>query len=173
MQTAHLQRHELARALASFLGGQLENFPAGLHHFLTPRGRRRRGRIAEYAEEFGCDYHEGKRPWGVPCDLAFPCATQNELDAEDAKALVDNGCLAVSEGANMPTTVEGIEVIQASGMMYGPGKAANAGGVAVSGLEMTQNSIRLAWTAEELESRLEQSLNPKPLPNVRHLVCHG
>ena len=130
---------------------------------------RRRGRISEYAEEFGCEYKEGQRPWVVPCDLAFPCATQNELDGEDARALVDNGCIAVSEGANMPTTVEGIEVLQGSGIVYGPGKAANAGGVAVSGLEMTQNSIRLAWTAEELESRLEQIM----VGIHRQCVQHG
>lgn len=115
----------------------------------------RRGRISEYAEKFGAEYHEGKRPWGVPCDLAFPCATQNELDEDDAKALVANGCKGVSEGANMPTTVEGIGVLLDNKLLYGPGKAANAGGVAVSGLEMTQNSIRMAWTAEELEQKLK------------------
>ncbi len=115
---------------------------------------KRRGRISEYAEKFGCDYFAGKRPWDVPCDLAFPCATQNELDGDDAKVLASNGCIGVSEGANMPTTLEGIDVLQKNRMLYGPGKAANAGGVAVSGLEMTQNSIRMAWTAEELERRL-------------------
>ena len=114
----------------------------------------RRGRIAEYAEQFGCQYHEGKRPWTVPCDLAFPCATQNELDEADARTLVGNGCQGVSEGANMPTTVEAIKVLQGAKLLYGPGKAANAGGVAVSGLEMTQNSIRMAWTARELEEKL-------------------
>lgn len=113
-----------------------------------------RGRISEYAEKYGCEFHEGKRPWGIPCDLALPCATQNELDADDAKALVANGCIAVSEGANMPTTVEAINVLQDAKVLYGPGKAANAGGVAVSGLEMTQNSIRMSWEAEELEERL-------------------
>lgn len=114
----------------------------------------RRGRISEYADQFGCEYFEGQRPWGIPCDLAFPCATQNELDEDDAKILVANGCIGVSEGANMPTTVAGIKVLQAAKLLYGPGKAANAGGVAVSGLEMTQNSIRMAWTAEELEDKL-------------------
>ena len=114
----------------------------------------RRGRISEYAEEFGCDFHAEKRPWGVPCDLAFPCATQNELDERDAKTLVSNGCKAVSEGANMPSTVEAIQVLLDNQILYGPGKAANAGGVAVSGLEMTQNSIRMAWTEEELEKKL-------------------
>ncbi len=115
----------------------------------------KRGRISEYAEKYGCEFHKGKRPWSVPCDLAFPCATQNELDVEDATSLVANGCKAVSEGANMPTTVDAIKVLQASKLLYGPGKAANAGGVAVSGLEMTQNSIRMSWTSEELESKLQ------------------
>ena len=115
----------------------------------------KRGRLSEYAETYGCEYHEFKRPWSVPCDLAFPCATQNELDLEDAQQLINNGCIAISEGANMPCTIEAIKAIQAAKLLYGPGKAANAGGVAISGLEMTQNSIRLAWTAEELESRLK------------------
>lgn len=114
-----------------------------------------RGRISEYAEKYGCEYHAGKRPWGVKCDLAFPCATQNELEQDDAKSLVANGCIAVSEGANMPTTVDAIKVLQEAKVLYGPGKAANAGGVAVSGLEMTQNSIRMAWSEEELEERLK------------------
>jgi glutamate dehydrogenase (NADP+) len=114
----------------------------------------RRGRISEYADKFGCEYYGGRRPWGVPCDLAFPCATQNELDGDDAQTLVDNGCMGVSEGANMPTTMEGIDILLNNKLLYGPGKAANAGGVAVSGLEMTQNSIRMAWTAHELEQKL-------------------
>ncbi|TDJ69199.1 MAG: NADP-specific glutamate dehydrogenase [Proteobacteria bacterium] len=115
---------------------------------------KRRGRIAEVADQFGCDYFPGKRPWAIDCDLAFPCATQNELEADDARILVNNGCRAVAEGANMPTTVEAIGVLHEAKILYGPGKASNAGGVAVSGLEMTQNSIRLAWSAEELEERL-------------------
>lgn len=115
----------------------------------------KRGRISEYAEKFGCEFYANKRPWEVPCDLAFPCATQNELDGNDAKALVSNGCLAVSEGANMPSTVEAIEVFRNAKILFGPGKAANAGGVAVSGLEMTQNSIRMAWSREELQDRLK------------------
>ncbi len=119
----------------------------------------RRGRIDEYAEHFGCEYLPGERPWGIKCDLAFPCATQNELHAEDAKILVQNGCIAVAEGANMPTTAEAIEVLHDAGVIFAPGKASNAGGVAVSGLEMTQNSIRLAWTAEELEGRLQNIMS--------------
>ena len=115
----------------------------------------RRGRIHEYATHFGCDYHEGQRPWGVPCDLALPCATQNELDGEDAKKLVANGCKGVGEGANMPTTPEGIEALQHGGVTYVPGKAANAGGVACSGLEMSQNSLRLSWTREEVDQKLQ------------------
>ncbi|WP_053981872.1 NADP-specific glutamate dehydrogenase [Marinagarivorans algicola] len=113
------------------------------------------GRLSEYAAAYGCEYHEGERPWGIPCDLAFPCATQNELDEADAKVLVANGCKAVSEGANMPCSAQAIRVFQQAQLIFGPGKAANAGGVAVSGLEMTQNSMRLAWSAKELEQRLQ------------------
>jgi glutamate dehydrogenase (NADP+) len=114
----------------------------------------RRGRISEYAEKFGADFHEGKRPWGVECDLAFPCATQNELDGDDAKALVDGGVRAVAEGANMPTTLEGVHTLQAARVLYAPGKAANAGGVAVSGLEQSQNALRISWSPQEVDSRL-------------------
>ncbi|MCD4730619.1 MAG: NADP-specific glutamate dehydrogenase [Bacteroidales bacterium] len=115
----------------------------------------KRGRIKEYAEKYGCDYHEGKRPWGVKCDVAFPSATQNEIGESDAKELVKNGCIAVGEGANMPTTPEGVEVFQKAKICYGPGKAANAGGVATSGLEMSQNSQRLSWTREEVDQKLQ------------------
>jgi glutamate dehydrogenase/leucine dehydrogenase len=115
----------------------------------------RRGRIAEYAEKFkGTKYLEGKRPWGVPCDVALPCATQNEVEGEDARALVANGCVCVAEGANMPSTPEAIDVYLEKKILYGPGKAANAGGVAVSGLEMSQNSMRLSWPREEVDQRL-------------------
>ncbi len=114
----------------------------------------RRGRISEYAEKYNVDYHEGQRPWGVKCDIALPCATQNEVNEEEAKTLVKNGCYVVSEGANMPSTPEAIEAFLASRILYGPGKAANAGGVAVSGLEMSQNSLRLSWTREEVDERL-------------------
>jgi glutamate dehydrogenase/leucine dehydrogenase len=116
----------------------------------------KRGRIKEYAEKYGCEYYEGKRPWGIKCDVALPSATQNEIDEEDAKTLMANGCTLVSEGANMPSTPEAIEVYQNAKIMYGPGKAANAGGVAVSGLEMSQNSLRLSWTREEVDGRLQQ-----------------
>ena len=116
----------------------------------------RRGRIKEYAEKFGCEFHEGQRPWGVKCDVALPCATQNEIDVDEAKALVDNGCFVVSEGANMPTEPEGVEVFLNAKILFGPGKAANAGGVATSGLEMSQNSMRLSWTREEVDERLHK-----------------
>lgn len=114
----------------------------------------KRGRIKEYAEKFGCEYFEGKRPWIVKCDIAMPNATQNEINEEEAKLLVKNGCICVSEGANMPSTPEAVEVFLNAGILYGPGKAANAGGVATSGLEMTQNSMRLPWSREEVDERL-------------------
>ena len=113
----------------------------------------RRGRISEYADEFGVDFHEG-RPWNVPCDLALPCATQNEINGDEAKALIKNGCIAVSEGANMPTEQDGIDAYIDSGILYAPSKAANAGGVAVSGLEMSQNSARISWKEDELQKLL-------------------
>ncbi|MFC2101227.1 NADP-specific glutamate dehydrogenase, partial [Bacteroidota bacterium] len=116
----------------------------------------KRGRIKEYADKYGCEFHEGKRPWGVKCDVAMPNATQNEVNEEEAKTLVNNGCIAISEGANMPSTPEAINVYLNNNILYGLGKAANAGGVAVSGLEMSQNSLRLSWTREEVDSRLQQ-----------------
>ncbi len=116
----------------------------------------RRGRISEYVEKWGGTYVEGKRPWEVKCDIALPSATQNEINAEEAKVLVDNGCFCVSEGANMPTEPEGIEVFLKAKILYGPGKAANAGGVATSGLEMSQNSMRLNWTREEVDAKLDK-----------------
>jgi len=114
----------------------------------------KRGRIREYVRSLGGEFHEGKRPWGVPCDLAFPCATQNELVEEDAKAMVANGCQLVSEGANMPSTIEAINIFVDAKILFGPGKAANAGGVAVSGLEQSQNAMRLSWSREEVDSQL-------------------
>ncbi|PLX01154.1 MAG: NADP-specific glutamate dehydrogenase [Marinilabiliales bacterium] len=114
----------------------------------------KRGRIKEYAEKYGCEYHEGQRPWGIKCDIALPCATQNEINGEEAQVLVNNGCFVVSEGANMPSTPEAVEVFLKARILYGPGKAANAGGVATSGLEMSQNSLRLSWTREEVDQRL-------------------
>jgi len=114
----------------------------------------KRGRIKEYAEKYGVEYFEGQRPWGVKCDCAFPSATQNEINEEEAKTLINNGCFVVAEGANMPSVPEAIEVYLKNKILYGPAKAANAGGVAVSGLEMSQNSIRLSWTREEVDEKL-------------------
>ena len=122
--------------------------------FIMDLKNNKRGRIKEYASEFNADYIEGKRPWSIKCDLAIPCATQNELDENDAKELINNGCQAVTEGANMPTTPEAVELFHASGVLFGPGKAANAGGVAVSGLEMSQNSSFENWTREKVDNRL-------------------
>lgn len=113
-----------------------------------------RGRIREAATKFGFDYLEGQRPWSVKCDIALPCATQNELDGDEAKTLLANGVMCVAEGANMPSTPEAIEAFQSAGILYAPGKASNAGGVATSGLEMSQNSLRLSWTREEVDARL-------------------
>jgi glutamate dehydrogenase (NADP+) len=121
---------------------------------------KRRGRISEYADEFkGATFHAGQRPWGVPCDVALPCATQNELLGDDARTLVKNGCQAVSEGANMPTDLEGVHVFKEAQILYAPGKAANAGGVAVSGLEMSQNSARISWKEEELQRLLKDIMD--------------
>lgn len=116
----------------------------------------RRGRIKEYAKRFKCDYFAGKRPWSVPCQVALPCATQNELNGDDATSLVGNGCLCVGEGANMPSTPEAVEVFLGRRIAFGPGKAANAGGVSVSGLEMSQNSMRLQWSNDEVDKRLSE-----------------
>jgi glutamate dehydrogenase (NADP+) len=114
-----------------------------------------RGRIREYAEKYGCKYVAGGRPWSEKCDIALPSATQNELNGDDAKTLLANGCIAVSEGANMPSTPEAIDAFLKAKILYAPGKAANAGGVSVSGLEMTQNAIKLSWTAEEVDEKLK------------------
>jgi glutamate dehydrogenase (NADP+) len=120
----------------------------------------RRGRISEYADEFkGATFHEGKTPWHVECDMALPCATQNELLGEDAKALVANGCFAVSEGANMPSDLEAVHVFKDARILFAPGKAANAGGVAVSGLEMSQNSARISWKEAELQQLLRDIMD--------------
>ncbi len=129
----------------------------------------KRGSLAEFAQKYHVDYFEQKRPWSVPCQLAFPCATQNELDQHDADSLIANGCLGVAEGANMPTTIEAIQAFQHSKSLFSPGKASNAGGVALSGLEMTQNSIRMSWSNEELETRLQDIMR-----NIhRECVSHG
>ena len=132
--------------------------PAGIDvekfAYLQDLKNNKRGRIKEYAEKYGCEYHEGKTPWGIKCDVALPSATQNELNGDDARTLLANGCICVSEGANMPSTPEAVEEFVNAKILYGPGKAANAGGVSTSGLEMSQNSMRLSWTAEEVDAKL-------------------
>jgi len=123
--------------------------------FLMELKNVRRGRVKEIAEIFdGFEYFEGERPWGVKCDIAMPCATQNELNGDEAKTLLSNGCICVAEGANMPSTPEAIEAFHEAKILFSPGKASNAGGVATSGLEMSQNSLRLSWTREEVDSKL-------------------
>jgi glutamate dehydrogenase (NADP+) len=134
--------------------------PAGIDEkklaFVIELKNVQRGRIKEYADKYKCKYVEGERPWSVKCDLAFPSATQNEIDESDAKQLVKNGCFAISEGANMPTTPEGVKVFLDAKVLYAPGKAANAGGVATSGLEMAQNGMKLSWGREEVDNRLHE-----------------
>ncbi len=122
--------------------------------FIMDLKNNRRGRISEYAEKFGAKFHAGNRPWGIKCDVALPCATQNELNGDEAATLISNGCMCVSEGANMPSTPEAIEKFHAAKILFAPGKASNAGGVATSGLEMSQNSLRLSWTSEEVDEKL-------------------
>jgi len=124
--------------------------------FIMELKNERRGRIKEYAEKYGCEYFEGNRPWDIPCDIALPCATQNEVEEHDAEDLVKNGCKLVAEGANMPSTPDAIKVYENNDIAYAPGKAANAGGVATSGLEMTQNATHLAWSREHVDSELRK-----------------
>ncbi|MBO3276788.1 NADP-specific glutamate dehydrogenase [Pseudomonas schmalbachii] len=127
----------------------------------------RRGRISEMAAHFGLEFRTGQRPWHLPCDIALPCATQNELDAEDARTLLKNGCICVAEGANMPSTLEAVDLFIEAGIYYAPGKASNAGGVATSGLEMSQNAMRLHWTAGEVDQRLHSIMQ-----NIHHACVH-
>jgi glutamate dehydrogenase (NADP+) len=134
-----------------------DGFDAEKLNFVLELKNVKRGRIKEYAEKYKkAEYHAGKTPWGVQCDIAMPCATQNELNENDARMLVRNKCIAVSEGANMPSTPEAISAFQESKLLYGPGKAANAGGVATSGLETSQNSMRINWSRDEVDARLHQ-----------------
>src|SRR5690606_8079877 len=128
----------------------------------------RRGRISEYIEKYpSAEYREGKTPWGVKCDIALPCATQNELNGEDAKTLLKNGCFCVAEGANMPSTPEAVDAFLDARILYAPGKAANAGGVATSGLEMSQNAVRLPWPAAEVDNRLHAIMQ-----SIHHACVH-
>lgn len=125
--------------------------------FIMDLKNNKRGRISEYVKKYkSATYHEGKRPWSVKCDIALPCATQNELDGNDAKELIANGCLCIAEGANMPSTPEAIHAFHDAKVLFAPGKASNAGGVATSGLEMSQNSLRISWTREEVDERLRR-----------------
>ena len=127
--------------------------------FISDLKNVRRGRIKEYADKYKCDYYENTRPWAINCDIALPCATQNEISADDATRLVQNGCKAVAEGANMPTTKEALAVFKKAKIIFAPAKAANAGGVAVSGLEMTQNSMRLQWATDEVDDKLKSIMS--------------
>jgi len=127
----------------------------------------KRGRISELAEQFGLEFRKGQTPWSLACDIALPCATQNELGAEDARTLLANGCICVAEGANMPTTLEAVDIFLEAGILYAPGKASNAGGVAVSGLEMSQNAMRLLWTAGEVDSKLHNIMQ-----SIHHACVH-
>jgi glutamate dehydrogenase (NADP+) len=159
---------QYATQKATLLGGKVVTLSDSEGYIYDPKGidadklafvlnlkNVKRGRIKEYCDKYSeATYVPGKRPWEVKCDIALPSATQNEIDGEDAKTLVKNGCYCVCEGANMPSTPEAIEVYLTAKILYGPGKAANAGGVATSGLEMSQNSMRLSWTREEVDSRL-------------------
>lgn len=124
--------------------------------FVMDLKNNKRGRISEYADKYAsAEYHQGETPWKVECDIALPCATQNELNGDDAKTLIKNGCIAVAEGANMPSTPEAIHAFHDAKILFAPGKASNAGGVATSGLEMSQNSLRISWTREEVDKRLK------------------
>jgi glutamate dehydrogenase (NADP+) len=127
----------------------------------------RRGRLREMAEHYGLQFLAGQRPWGLACDIALPCATQNELDGEDARTLLKNGCICVAEGANMPSTLEAVDLFVEAGICYAPGKASNAGGVATSGLEMSQNAMRLHWSAGEVDERLHGIMQ-----NIHHACVH-
>ncbi len=147
--------------------------PAGIHaeklEFIKDLKEKRRGRIEEYAEKFpGVEFHAGKRPWSVPCEVALPCATQNEISVEEARTLLANGVQAVSEGANMPTELDGVRAFLKAGILYGPAKAANAGGVAVSGLEQSQNALRLSWSTEEVDNRLKTIMHDIHQKCVKH-----
>lgn len=127
----------------------------------------KRGRISELASAHGLEFRAGQHPWSLPCDIALPCATQNELDAEAARMLLGNGCVCVAEGANMPTTLEAVDIFIEAGILFAPGKASNAGGVAVSGLEMSQNAMRLLWTAGEVDSKLHAIMQ-----SIHHACVH-
>jgi glutamate dehydrogenase (NADP+) len=163
---------EATPVTASDSGGFIHD-PEGIDEekleWLKEFKERRRGRIREYAEHFkSATYHEGHPPWSIKVDLAFPCATQNELDVDDARELLANGLMAVAEGANMPCTQEATRAFLRARVPIGPGKAANAGGVAVSGLEQSQNALRISWTREEVDGRLRSIMSDIHARCVRH-----
>ena len=146
---ANVELRDLVKKENFFLFGKTESEIMDLKN-------NKRGRISEYIKKYPtAKFLKNKTPWEIPCDIALPCATQNELNEHDASYLIKNGCICVSEGANMPCTPEAVEVFHNNGILFAPGKASNAGGVATSGLEMSQNSLRLSWTREEVDSRLE------------------
>lgn len=155
--------HNQARVISASDSSGTVHDPDGItwekFAFLQDLKENRRGRIHEYAEKFGCQFHPDASPWSIPCDVAFPCATQNELSGEDAATLVKNGVKAVVEGANMPCNPDAVALFHEHKVLYAPGKAANAGGVSVSGLEQSQNSLRLSWTREEVDSRLRSIMH--------------
>ncbi|QFT21736.1 NADP-specific glutamate dehydrogenase [Pseudomonas sp. THAF187a] len=136
-------------------------------HYLMELKNVRRGRLREMAEHYGLQFLAGQRPWNLACDIALPCATQNELNGTDARALLGNGCICVAEGANMPSTLEAVDLFLEAGICYAPGKASNAGGVATSGLEMSQNAMRLHWSAGEVDERLHGIMQ-----NIHHACVH-
>ena len=177
---------QYAAEKALVLGGKVVTFsdsngfvhdPAGVDaeklEFMKDLKNVKRGRIEEYAKKFKCQYVAGKRPWGVKCDIALPCATQNEIDGSEAETLVKNGCICVGEGANMPSSLEAVEVFLGHKILFGPGKAANAGGVSVSGLEMSQNSLRLQWSSEEVDKRLSDIMKAIHNQCVRYGQSEG
>jgi glutamate dehydrogenase (NADP+) len=177
-QYAALKAIELGATVLTFSdsGGTLYN-PAG---FTTNQWEQlvelkevRRGRLAEFAGAPGLEYVPGGKPWGYPCDVALPCATQNELDDRDALALIGNGCFCVGEGANMPSTLAAVDCFQAAQILYAPGKAANAGGVAVSGLEMSQNALRMHWTEAEVDEKLHAIMRSIHQSCVRYGAGEG
>lgn len=138
-------------------------------HYVQDLKENRRGRISQFAKEFGdVVFHAGARPWGIPCDIAMPCATQNEMDAKDAKTLIDGGVIAVCEGANMPLTADAAHLLEKNNVLHAPGKASNAGGVAVSGLEQSQNAMRISWTRDEVDQRLKSIISEIHARCVEH-----
>ncbi len=172
LYTMEKLNHLGAKVVTASDSGGFVHDPDGIDEeklaWLKELKEKRRGRLQEYADHFGCSFFPGQRPWHVPCDLAFPCATQNELDGDDAATLVKNGTMLVAEGANMPTSIDAIHVFRDAKLLHGPAKASNAGGVAVSGLEQSQNSLRISWTREEVDGRLREIMRSIHAECVRY-----